>query len=89
MNHKRGEYSRRVNGLTITTNTVEGFFSLIKRGNYGTFHHWGAPYTQQYLNEFNFRYNTRKLSDAERADLAIKAVEGKRLTLKEPKAKSA
>jgi len=66
-------------------NTVEGLFSLIKCGDFGTFHHWGSPYAQQYLNEFNFHYNTRKLSNADRVDLAIKAAEGKRFMLKEPK----
>ncbi len=85
VNHKQKQYSRRVNGLTITTNSVEGFFSLIKRGNYGTFHHWGRPYTQQYLNEFTFRYGTRKMSDHERNAAAIQKTSGKRLTLKEPK----
>jgi hypothetical protein len=39
---------------------------------------------QQYLNEFDFRYNNRKLTDVERADVAIKAIEAKRLTLKQP-----
>jgi transposase-like protein len=85
VNHKRKEYSRRENGRTITTNSVEGFFSLIKRGNYGTFHHWKRCYTQQYLNEFTFRYGTRKMTDSERNNLALKAVDGKRLMLKEPK----
>ena len=85
VNHTKREYSRRENGKKITTNTIEGFFGLIKRGNYGTFHHWGKPYTQQYLNEFTFRYGTRKMKDAERAQIALKATEGKRLMLKEPK----
>lgn len=84
--HRTGEYARREDGVLITTNTVESFFSLIKRGNYGTFHHWGKPYTQQYLNEFTFRYGTRKLKDDERALVALKGVEGKRLMLKQPKA---
>jgi hypothetical protein len=55
--------------------TVEGYFGLFKRGIYGTYHHIGKGYMQQYLNEFDFRYNNRKLSDIDRANLAIKAIE--------------
>jgi transposase-like protein len=87
--HKKKEYSRRENGRHITTNTVEGFFGLVKRGVFGTYHHWGRGYLQQYLNEFDFRYNYRKVSDSERTILALRATEGKRLTLREPKSASA
>jgi hypothetical protein len=89
VNHKAKEYSRRENGKHITTNTVEGFFSLVRRGVYGTFHHWGRGYLQQYLNEFDFRYNHRKVNDSERTMLALKSIEGQRLTLREPKRASA
>ncbi len=82
--HRGKEYSRWENGRHITTNTVEGFFSLVKRGVYGTYHHIGIPYLQQYLNEFDFRYNSRKMSDGERAVLAIRATEAKRLLLHRP-----
>ena len=84
VSHKKKEYSRRENGRLVTTNTVEGYFGLLKRGIYGTYHHVGVPYLQQYLNEFDFRYNNRKVTDAERAELAAKACEGKRLTLRRP-----
>ena len=57
--HKKKEYSRWENGRHITTNTVEGYFSLLKRGVYGTYHHVGIPYLQQYLNEFDL-YIVRK-----------------------------
>lgn len=87
--HKKKEYSRHENGRHITTNTVEGFFGLVKRGVFGTYHHWGRGYLQQYLNEFDFRYNHRKVNDSERTILALKAIEGKRLTLREPKSASA
>jgi len=87
--HTLEEYARRENGRLITTNTVEGFFSLVKRGVYGTYHHVGRGYLQQYLNEFDFRYNARKVSDSERTILALKATEGKRLTLREPERASA
>src|ERR1700733_445755 len=84
VNHRHDEYVRYENGKCITTNTVEGYFSLLKRGIYGTYHQVGKPYLQQYLNEFDFRYNNRKITDAERTDVALKATEGKRLTLRRP-----
>jgi hypothetical protein len=87
--HKKKEYSRYENGRHITTNTVEGFFGLVKRGVFGIYHHWGRGYLQQYLNEFDFRYNHRKVNDSERTMLMLKATEGKRLTLREPKSASA
>jgi transposase-like protein len=83
--HKSKEYSRWEDGRHITTNTVEGFFSLVKRGIYGTYHHVGRNYLQQYLNEFDFRYNSRKMKDSDRAALAVKATEGQRLTLEQPR----
>jgi transposase-like protein len=89
VNHARKEYSRYENGRHITTNTVEGYFSLLKRGVYGTYQHIGVPYLQQYLHEFDFRYNNRKVTDMERASLAVKATEGKRLTLRTPTGKMA
>src|SRR6202521_2941083 len=85
VNHKAGEYVRYENGLCITSNTVEGYFSLLKRGVNGIFHHVGKQHLHRYLSEFDFRYNGRKLTDTDRATLAIKATEGKRLTLKTPK----
>lgn len=89
VNHARKEYSRYEDGRHITTNTVEGYFGLVKRGIYGIYHHVGRSYLQQYLNEFDFRYNNRKVSDSERTILALRATEGKRLTLREPKHASA
>ena len=84
VNHRANEYVRYEDGKCITTNAVEGYFSLLKRGIYGTYHHVGKPYLQQYLNEFDFRYNSRKVNDAERTVLAASACEGKRLTLRRP-----
>jgi transposase-like protein len=84
VNHRHDEYVRYENGVCITTNTIEGFFSLLKRGIYGTYHQVGKPYLQQYLNEFDFRYNNRKSTDMERAEMALKTCEGKRLTLRKP-----
>jgi transposase-like protein len=87
VNHRANEYVRYENGKCITTNSIEGFFSLLKRGIYGTYHHVGKPYLQQYLNEFDFRYNNRKVTDSERTGAAMKACEGKRLTLRTPTAR--
>lgn len=84
VNHVAKEYVRYENGKCITTNSIEGFFSLLKRGIYGTYHQVGKPYLQQYLNEFDFRFNNRKVTDAERSELALKTCEGKRLTLRTP-----
>lgn len=77
--HMSGEYVRRKNGRTIHTNTVEGFFSILKRGIVGTFHHVSKKHLHRYLSEFDFRYNAREISDGERAILAVKGIEGKRL----------
>jgi ISXO2-like transposase domain len=71
--------------LTITTNTVESYFAIIQRGLYGVFHHVGKAYLDQYLREFDFRYNVRKMNDHDRAVLAIRKTSGKRLMLKQPK----
>jgi hypothetical protein len=89
VNHRVDEYVRYETGMCITTNSVEGYFSLLKRGIYGTYHHVGKPYLQQYLNEFDFRFNNRKVSDAERVSNALKATLGKRLTLRRPISKIA
>jgi transposase-like protein len=80
VDHATGEY---VNGDTHT-NTVEGWFSLLKRGVTGTFHHVSEQHLDRYVDEFVFRYNNRKTTDAERAVKAIKKIEGKRLYYKDP-----
>ena len=60
-------------------NTAENFFSLLKRGLVGTFHHVGEQHLQKYTTEFDFRYNHRKENDSLRTDAALKGIEGKRL----------
>ena len=62
VNHKEKEYVRYESGEKITTNTVEGYFSILKRGNIGIYHHWSKKYMGQYLREFDWRYNARNLS---------------------------
>jgi hypothetical protein len=67
----------------ISTNTVEGYFSIFKRGMKGIYQHCSEKHLHRYLAEFDFRYSYRvKLgySDGERATLAMKGIEGKRLT---------
>ena len=79
VDHSMLEYVRG----DVYTNTVEGFFSLIKRGIYGNFHSVSKKHLHRYLGEFAFRYNTRDLGDGERVVKAIKSANGKRLTYKE------
>jgi len=83
VNHSKQEYGRYENGFCITTNTVEGFFSLLKRGIIGTYHHVGSQHLHRYLSEFDFRYNTRKITDGERSCKMIGRVSGKRLMYKQ------
>lgn len=78
VNHSIGEYVRG----NAYTNTVEGFFSLLKRGIVGTFHHVSEKHLPLYLAEFNHRYNTRKDTDGERTVAGLAKAEGKRLTYK-------
>jgi transposase-like protein len=74
--HKIHEYSRG----DVTTNTVEGYFSILKRGINGVYHHVSKEHLHRYLSEFDFRYNRRKINDDERMISAIAGFEGKRLT---------
>lgn len=80
VNHSAGEYVRG----DAHTNTVEGYFSLFKRGVNGVFHHIGRQYMDQYLSEFDFRYNHREITDGERTVAGLKKVRGKRLMLRQP-----
>lgn len=80
--HSKGEYVKR--GTDIHTNTVEAFFSVVKRGLNGIYHSVSKEYLPLYLNEFEFRHNHRDLEDGERIVAAIKGSEGKRLMYKEP-----
>jgi hypothetical protein len=64
----------------IHSNNAENYFSILKRGVIGTYHHWSAAHMHRYLAEFDFRYSTKKLTDRERADVALIGIGGKRLT---------
>ena len=76
VNHSIKEYARG----DVTTNSVESSFALLKRGLVGTFHHVSEQHLQRYATEFDFRWNHRKTTDAQRADAALRGIEGKRLT---------
>jgi transposase-like protein len=95
VNHSAKEYVRRdfswhtgqLTKVTITTNTVEGYFSLFKRGMRGVYQHCKEKHLHRYLAEFDFRYNTRTslgYTDFMRAELAAAGIKGKRLTYRRP-----
>lgn len=77
--HSKYEYVRG----DAYTNTVEGFFSLLKRGINGVYHHVSKEHLHRYLDEFNFRYNHRKVEDHDRTISAIAGFTGKRLTYRD------
>jgi hypothetical protein len=87
VNHSADEYVRYEEGFCVTTNTIEGFFAILKRGINGVYHHVGRNHLHRYLGEFDFRYNNRKVTDRNRALEALKGFEGKRLTYKMPTGK--
>ena len=77
--HSKGEYGRGV----VHTNTIEGYFSIFKRGMKGVYQHCDKKHLHRYAAEFEFRYNNRVangVNDALRADEALMGVVGKRLT---------
>jgi transposase-like protein len=79
VDHGTGEYVRG----DAHSNTAEGYFSILKRGIIGTYHHVSEAHLGRYLAEFDFRYSNRSklgIADAERTEKAIKGVIGKRLT---------
>ncbi len=79
VNHSAGEYVRG----NVHTNTIEGYFSVLKRAIYGTYHHVSQQHLKRYLAEFDFRYNERSalgVEDAERTTKVLAGIVGKRLT---------
>jgi transposase-like protein len=79
VNHSQDKY---VSETGAGTNLVEGFFSQLKRSIDGTHHHVSTVHLQRYLDEFDFRYTTRKLSDSLRMQQMIDQAHGRRLTYK-------
>jgi transposase-like protein len=78
VNHSANQYV--TTGGFKHSNTVENFFSIFKRGVIGTYHHMSEAHLSRYCAEFDFRYNSRKANDTERADAALLGAAGKRLT---------
>ena len=79
VNHTKDEYVRG----NIHTNTVEGFFSILKRGVYGVYQHVSEAHLHRYLSEFDFRYSNREklgVNDTARASRALSGAKGRRLT---------
>ena len=84
VNHSIEEYVR---GGFWHTNTVEGYFSILKRGIVGTYHHVSQQHLKRYLAEFDYRYNERVslgVSDSERMEKSVQGIVGKRLTYRRP-----
>ena len=82
VNHSAKEYVSL--GGFRHSNTAENFFSIFKRGVIGTYHHMSEAHLARYCAEFDFRYNNRGISDAERTVVAIKGARGKRLMYRQP-----
>jgi hypothetical protein len=83
VNHSIGEYVRG----DVHTNTIEGYFSIFKRGINGVYHHVSQQHLKRYLAEFDYRYNERSalgVNDAERMSKSIPGIVGKRLYYKTP-----
>lgn len=80
VNHGAYEYVRG----DVTTNRVEGFFAILKRGIHGIYHNVSKRHLQRYLDEFEFRHNHRHLEDGQRVTAAIRGGDGKRLTYQMP-----
>jgi len=84
VDHSKDEYVRHEEGRpVIHTNTVEGYFSVFKRGMRGTYQHCSEKHLHRYLAEFDFRYNARTalgVDDQTRTDKALAGIKGKRLT---------
>jgi transposase-like protein len=79
VNHSLAEYVRG----DVHTNTIEGYFSILKRGINGVYHHVSQQHLKRYLAEFDYRYNERMalgVNDADRARKAVAGIVGKRLT---------
>jgi transposase-like protein len=94
VNHSNEEYVRYTNAkefpggadYVIHTNTVEGYYSIFKRGMKGVYQHCAEKHLHRYLSEFDFRYSNRValgVNDGERADIAIRGAAGKRLTYRQ------
>lgn len=84
VNHAYREYARG----PVSTNTVEGFFSQFKRSLDGTHHHVSVEHLHRYVGEFDFRYSTRRIGDAERLRMLVTRAAGRRLTYRDSSSES-
>ncbi|MFZ1965244.1 MAG: IS1595 family transposase [Roseiarcus sp.] len=89
VDHHREEYAYRdrLTGTLIGTNTVEGFYSIFKRGMKGVYQHCSEKHLHRYVAEFDFRYSNRVargVNDGARTERALRGIFGKRLTYREP-----
>jgi ISXO2-like transposase domain len=87
VDHSRDEYgyTDRETGVKVNTNTIEGYYSIFKRGMKGVYQHCGEKHLHRYLAEFDFRYSNRAavgVNDQLRSERALSGVSGKRLTYK-------
>jgi transposase-like protein len=85
--HSGGEYVRYEGDRVIHTNTIDGYWSIFKRGMKGVYQHCGEAHLQRYLAEFDFRYNRRTalgITDVERVEDIVRGAAGKRLTYRSP-----
>jgi transposase-like protein len=83
VDHSRNEYAYKLDGRTVSVNSAENYFSIFKRGVYGTFHSISEQHLHRYLAEFDFRYNNRSklgIEDTERVARIAAGAGGKRLT---------
>jgi transposase-like protein len=84
VNHSKNEYHRHnPDGSIASTNCAESFFSLLKRGVYGSWHHVSREHLPKYASEFAFRWSHRKITDGERMETFIPLIDGKRLTYRQ------
>jgi transposase-like protein len=86
VDHSANEYARL--GGFVHINTAENFYSILKRGIYGIYHHVSEAHLHRYLAEFDFRYSNRcdlGFEDAARTEKALKGLEGKRLMYRQPR----
>lgn len=87
VDHSRSEYAYKFDGKTVSTNSAENYFSILKRGIVGVYHSVSEAHLHRYLAEFDFRYSNRSklgVEDTERTVKAVRGAEGKRLTYNQP-----
>ena len=81
--HSEGKYVKTKEGKKVHTNTIEGFWSLLKRGFIGVYHYMSKKHLQRYLNEFCYRYNRMDYDITEYFDSMLSLIEGKSIMYKE------